>query len=96
MAKAEKKKKNVILSVIIALVVVYVVFLMVDMQVSLAAKKEELQLLEQEYEIRRMENKDLKRQIANGVDEEEVERVAREQLEYVAPEEKVFIDISGS
>lgn len=53
-------------------------------------------MLEQQYEIQRLENKELERQIAAGIDEEYITRVARDKLDYVYPDEKVFIDISGN
>jgi len=63
---------------------------------SLGARKQELSELQVRLETQRLANKDLERQLAEGVDEEYIERVARERLEYVAPDETVFIDVSGS
>jgi cell division protein FtsB len=43
-----------------------------------------------------MINKDLMRSIEAGLDEETVERLARERLDYAYPDEIIYIDISGS
>lgn len=90
------KKKSIIRRVGFVVLVIYVCFMLVDMQVTLAERNEELSALKNQHELQRIENKDLQRQLSIEYDDEEIERIAREQLEYVAPDEKVFIDISGS
>lgn len=97
MAKpSDKPKKSLIQRIGIIVLSLYVIFTLVDMQVTLADQREELSILEQQQELQRIKNKDIQRQIADSADDEEIERIAREQLEYVAPDEKVFIDVSGS
>jgi cell division protein FtsB len=76
--------------------VAYAAVLLIDLQVTLASRKQELAELQQKYEEKRIANKELELQLQQGMDEEYVERIAREKLDYVAPDEKVYIDISGS
>jgi len=94
--QVKKAKKSFILRICIFAFVVYAAVQLVDMQMSLGARKQELSELQVRLETQRLANKDLERQLAEGVDEEYIERVARERLEYVAPDETVFIDVSGS
>jgi len=96
MKKAQKGRKSIILRICIFVFVLYAGVQLVDMQINLSARRQELADLNVQYEIQRLANKDLERQLAEGVDEEYIERVAREKLEYVAEDEEVYIDISGS
>jgi len=96
MKKLKKTRKNLILRICIFLFVVYSAVKLVDMQMSLSARKQDLEELKVKYEIQRLANKDLERQLTQGVDDEYIERVAHEKLEYVAPDERVYIDISGN
>lgn len=96
MVQKKKTNKNILLRLCIFAFVVYAAVTLVDMQVTLAARKEELAGLKQTYQDKFVENKDLERQLAVGTDEEYIERVARDKLDYVYPGDRVFIDISGS
>jgi cell division protein FtsB len=96
-AKEKKKsRKSILLRLIVPVLAVYAVVVLVDMQVTLSQKKLERDELRQQHEVQRLENKELERQIAAGVDEDYIERFARDNLDYVSPDQRVFIDISGS
>lgn len=97
MKKAKlKNRKSVILRLCMVLVVTYAAIYLIDMQVTLSARAEQLDELTQAVEAQRLANKELERQLEAGVDEEYIENVARDKLDYVYPNERVFIDISGS
>lgn len=101
MDKAEKNKKFISKSKLIKWIIsvgfiLYAVISIVNMQIVLRDKKGELDTLRVQLEYQRMENQEMARRIQAGVDEGEIERIAREQLKFVSPDEKVFIDISGS
>lgn len=66
----------------------------IQVQIQESGRKLDEKLLQLEQQ--KMENQEIARQIEAMDDEGEVERIAREQLDYVSPDEKVFIDISGS
>jgi len=95
-----KQQKNkpigrFITHVLLAVFAVYAALTLVDAQVRLAERRQELDVLEARYENRRLENKELERQLADDMTSEDIERIAREQLDFVAPDQRVFIDISG-
>lgn len=95
--KKEKKRNNgLILRICIFAFVVYAAVQLVDMQINLSSRKQELADLSVQLETQRLANKDLERQLAQGVDEDYIERAARDKLEYVADDETVYYDISGS
>lgn len=96
MAKKEGSRKNFILRLCIFAFVAYAALLLVDMQITLSERKQDLDALQVQLEAQRLANKELERQLIQGVDEEYIERVAREKLEFVAPGERVFIDVSGN
>ena len=50
----------------------------------------------QACEDQRIANKDIERLIVMGEDEEYVERIAREKLDYGYPNEHVYVDVSGN
>ena len=96
--KAKKKPlSRFILRVLLAVFAVYAALTLVDAQVRLAERRQELGVLEARHEIHRLENRELERrlQFASDMTREEIERIAREQLDFVAPDQRVFIDISG-
>jgi len=76
--------------------VIYASVLLIDMQINLANRRRQLVELEQRVEIQRIANKELERQLAQGMDQMYIERIARERLGFIAPDETVYIDISGS
>ena len=90
------KRKSFMLRVCIFAFAVYAVVSLVSMQINLADRRRQLSQLEQRVETQRLANKELERQLAQGMDEEYVERIARERLGFIAPDEIVYIDVSGS
>lgn len=76
--------------------VVYAAILLIDMQIDIASRSRQLTELQQRVENQRISNKELERQLAMGMDQEYVERIARERLGFISPDETVFVDISGS
>jgi len=69
---------------------------LIDMQINMATRRRQLVELEQRVETQRIANRELERQLEQGMDEQYIERIARERLGFVAPNETVYIDISGS
>lgn len=94
--KQNKPRKNVILRLCIFAFVLYAAVMLVDMQVQLASRKQEADELAARVDEQFLANKELERRLQAGAGDEYIERVAREELDYVYPDEKVFIDISGS
>lgn len=59
---------------------------------ALNAQRRELALVNEQIEQQREVNGELTRIIESGTDEERLERIAREKLGYVDPNERVYID----
>ena len=91
-----KPNKSFLLRLCLAAFLAYAVMMLVDMQVSVASRRQQLDELTAKMETQRLTNKELERQLAMGVDDAYVERTARDRLDFVRPNEEVFIDISGS
>ena len=75
----------------------YIVFALVNQQVQINEKSQELADLQEQVETQKIKNEDMKH--ALNADEEEtkeyIERVAREDLDYAKPGERVFVNIAG-
>ncbi|MCL2034428.1 MAG: septum formation initiator family protein [Oscillospiraceae bacterium] len=89
-------RKNIILRICIFAFVVYAAFILVEKQAEIAMGQQMLETMQNSVEIQRLKNKELARQLENDMDEETIERIARDKLDYVYPDEIVFFDISGS
>lgn len=97
MKTTKKKSRNsIVLRICIFAFVVYSAVQLVDMQLTISQRRQEYTELAVRLEAQRLANKELERQLAEGVDDEYIERVARDKLEFVAPDEWVYRDISGS
>ena len=71
----------------------YLFFLLIQFQVSIASKQQELQSLQNQLTAQETTNAELSSTLDQG-DSAIIERYAREQG-YVRPNERVFVDISG-
>jgi cell division protein FtsB len=96
----KKIRKSMVLRLCVFAIVVYAVVMIVDMQMTLTEQQRQLGSLAETYEFQRLENKELERQLErqaeDGMDREYIERIARDEFDYVYPDERVFKDISGS
>jgi len=89
-------RKNLILRICVFAFVVYAAFILVEKQAEITASRQMLETMQHSVEMQRLKNKELARQLENDMDEETIERIARDKLDYVYPDEIVFFDISGS
>ena len=96
--RVKKKKgwKAILLGIVLGFFAVYLVVSLLDMQVKLSQREKELADVQQQVEVQEVENKELERRISTGMDDEKLERDAKEQLDYAGEDERVFIDMSGS
>ncbi len=69
---------------------------LIQMQVELENRKRELSALEEQTVEQQDKNDELKRLLSIGGSEKYIEEMARDKLGFVYPDERVFIDISGS
>lgn len=101
MKKKKSSDKNrlirVLLSAGIIVFAFYAVFTLVNQQVEIAEKKEQLDKLQNEIVVQEVKNDELK-QVYELEDDENnayIERVAREEFDYSKQGERVFINIAG-
>ena len=94
-----KRKKKVVVK---TLVRVFFVLLLLSMlaayisnQVSISSKRAELDTLNEQIDQQKTENEEMQR-ILSGDSDQITEWVARESYNYAAPNERIFVDVTGS
>lgn len=95
-ADAKQNNKNIILRLAVVICAVCTVFSLFNMQIQLFAKKQQLDAINQKCATQRLINKDLEATLAMGGNSEYMEKIARDKLGFVYPDERVFVDISGN
>lgn len=94
----QKKQKHLFLRLAVVAFAAYVVIALVDQQMQISAKKQQLASLDSQIRIQEIKNED-KRRVVESSDEdnqEYIERVAREDLDYAYAGERVFKIIAGN
>ncbi|MCL2057412.1 MAG: septum formation initiator family protein [Oscillospiraceae bacterium] len=94
--KKKSFKRRLLRLLIPAALIAYGAAVIVDMQIGVSQKQRELENIRARVESQRLDNAELERMLTMGLDEEYIERYARDYLGYVSPDQQVFIDISGS
>lgn len=97
--KPTKKRynmKKLCLAAVIVAVIVYFVYAMIWQQVMISKKNDEIDELSKKIEEATAESEKLRQEVENLNDPEYIERVAREQLGLVYPNERVFVDSNKS
>ena len=94
-----KRKKKVVVK---TLVRVFFVLLLLSMlaayisnQVSISSKRAELDTLNEQIDQQKTENEEMQR-ILSGDSDQITEWVARDYYNYAAPNERIFVDVTGS
>ena len=96
---APKQKLNVKRLAIVAaaaVFIIYFVYAMIAQQIALSNKNKEIQSLEEQVSAANPETERLQKELDNLEDPEYLERVAREKLGLVRPNERVFVDANKS
>ena len=100
-SKKPRKRRNWILYIAVIAFSLYIVVTIVDQQIQISNAKAELEELNNEIAIQEIKNEELK-QVAEAVESDDldmfadyIEKVAREDLDYVKSGEVVFINIAG-
>ena len=94
--KKQKIKRSKLFRLAILGFAVYIIVTMIQLQVDIKARQDELAAIEAQCQQQELNNDELERLLASGDDMQYIERIARETLGYVMPDERVFIDMSGS
>ena len=95
MQKVKKKKTALFFKLALLLIAIISAVQLISIHSSISEKEEQLAALEQELAATTAENEQLQQQLEQGVTDEYIEDVAREQLGYVSPFERIFIDVAG-
>lgn len=88
---------RVILSLLLIGVIIYAVIRLSSINGQLNAKKAELKDINDQIELQEIKNSEME-QLNNYSGEElsnYIEQLAREQLDYIKPGERVFVNVSG-
>ncbi|WP_195985095.1 septum formation initiator family protein [Clostridium sp. D33t1_170424_F3] len=95
--KTKKQRGSFLLRIAIMSFAVYIVFALVNQQVQISERSQELAELQEQIRIQEIKNDDIKHSLEAGDEEnsEYIERVAREDLNYARPGERVFVNIAG-
>lgn len=91
-----KTKKVKILKLAVIVFFVYVVVSFAIMQTDISNRRKELASVQDELKQQQYINKEIVSILNSGENTEYIMRIAREKLGFVFPDERVFIDISGT
>ena len=92
-----KKKSFILLYVAIFAFTVYAVITLVNQYIEISDKKQQLAELKNQISVQEIKNEDIEK-VKNYTGEEldeYIEKIAREELEYIGQGERVFVNISG-
>lgn len=97
--RSEKPNKGgfsrTLLKIAVAGASAYLMVAFVGGQMQLAQKQQELQVLDEKVQKQQQQNEELLSLMESDDESAYIERIAREQLGYVRPDERIFMDISG-
>lgn len=93
--KQREKHSGLLLKLSVFALIVYLSVTLIGSQMEIMTKKQDLADLQAQCEQAQADNTELQRLLSSADDAENMERIAREKLGYVAPEETVYIDVSG-
>ena len=74
---------------------VYAAFTLVSLQLQIREKEKKMAVLQAAIDQQELENRQIQDILDNADDTEYIAEIAREKLGYVAPGERVFVDISS-
>ena len=99
--RTAKPKRNWVLYVLVLSVTLYVLFMIVDQQIKIMNANAELAVLDEKIYAQEQTNAELKK-VADAVEKEDekafegyIEKIAREEMDYVKNGEVVFVNTAG-
>ena len=90
-----KKRVGLATKIFVAIFAVYAAFTLVSLQIQISAKREEQAALRAQIEEQTLRNAEIEAILNNEDNDEYIARIARDELGYVSPGERVFVDISS-
>ncbi len=88
--------KKMVIAAAVAVVAAYFIYVLIWQQVTISNKNSEIEELRLQVNSASEESERLKQEVENLNDPEYLERVARERLGLVRPNERVFVDSNKS
>ena len=95
MAATKKRKRRIVVIVAVIAITIYVGISMVFITNSYREKSQEIQQVQQQIDEQTVLNQEYQEMIDQGVDDEYIQKLAREKLGLVYPDERVYIDMGG-
>ncbi len=95
MAATKKRKRRIVVIVAVVALTIYVGIMMIFITNSYREKNREIQQVQQQIDEQTVLNQEYQEMIDRGVDDEYIQKLAREKLGLVYPDERVYIDIGG-
>lgn len=95
----KKRRKNAVVTMAFRLFFVLLLLSMlaayISNQVTISSKRAELETLNEQVAQQQTENQELQRVLSGDADQI-TERVARDSYNYAAPNERIFVDVTGN
>lgn len=93
----QKPKKSFLLRLAVFALAAYMLVALVNQQLKIQQKRQQLESAKQQISIQEIQNEDLKHAFSTGTggQNDYIERKAREELGYAKPGERVFVNIAG-
>ncbi len=99
--KSQKKKRRLntrrfLTVLIVAFFSIYFVYIMIWQQITISRKDNEIKALEEQITAATQQTEKLQQELDNLNDPEYLEKIAREKLNLVLPNERIFVDANKS
>ena len=95
MIKKKIKKSDKKFKIVVLLASIYCIFGIITTQVEIKEQTRKLNSLQEKCNQKISDNEDCKNLIDKETDDEYIKRIVREKLGFVAPNDRVFMDISA-
>ncbi|HIY53976.1 MAG TPA: septum formation initiator family protein [Candidatus Agathobaculum merdavium] len=90
-----KRKMPVAVKIAMLVFLLYAAVTIIRLQSQIADKREELAGLTEQVEEYEQANERLRQEMQDGISEEDISELARTELSYAEPGERVFVDTSS-
>ncbi|MDO4269956.1 MAG: septum formation initiator family protein [Eubacteriales bacterium] len=90
-----KRQAPVLVKILMLAFLLYAVVTIIGLHAQIAEKREQLDSLNMRVEEYEAANEALRQEMQNGVSEEDISEIARTELSYAQPGERVFVDTSS-
>lgn len=89
------KKKRLWILIIAAAVLIYFIWILVSQQMGIYEREKKIAEIQSEIDKTNKESDELRNEIENANERETIEKIAREDLGLVYPDERTYVDSNG-